>query len=129
MHTFIRALLGAKSAVLIGLCVSSAVGALFYYWTEESIESDSRQRFLNYAQPAKNTINARIKSYTDVLRGTASFFQTSENISRRQFHDYVEGLSIDRFFPAIETINFHTMSATKSGRRSNAGCKGNRRTS
>jgi signal transduction histidine kinase/CHASE1-domain containing sensor protein len=106
VHSLIKGFVTAKHAILMGFCVSSAVGALCFYAAEQSIESDSRQRFLNYTQPAQNTINARIKSYTDVLRGTASFFQTSDDIRNRQFRDYVNGLSIELFFPAIETINF-----------------------
>ncbi|MES2317661.1 MAG: CHASE domain-containing protein [Pseudomonadota bacterium] len=83
-----------------------AVGLVLYATTARSIEADSRQRFSAHAQNAGNIVVARIKSYTDVLRGTASIFQTSYPLSRRQFHGYVGGLDLPRYFPAIETINF-----------------------
>lgn len=106
MHSFVESYRNAKITLLTGFCVSCAVGAAAYYATEHSVESDSRQRFLNHIQPAQNTLNARIKSYTDALRGTASFLQTSPNITGQQFRDYVNGLSIERYFPAIETVNY-----------------------
>jgi hypothetical protein len=49
---------------------------------------------------------ARIKSYTDLLRGTGSLFHTSDPVTRKQFRHYVDGLGMPRYFPAVETINF-----------------------
>jgi signal transduction histidine kinase len=90
----------------IGVPLSIAVGLLLYVTTARSIEADSRQRFSAHAQNARNIVVARIKSYTDVLRGTASIFQTSYPLTRRQFYGYVHGLDLPRYFPAIEAISF-----------------------
>jgi signal transduction histidine kinase len=95
-----------RPAMWIGVPLSVTVGLALYTMTASSIETDTRQRFSAHAQNARNIIVARIKSYTDVLRGTASIFQTSYPMSRRQFHGYVTGLDLGRHFPAIETINF-----------------------
>lgn len=95
-----------QPALWIGVAISLAVGSLFYLATAKSIESDSRERFANHARNAQNTISARIKSYTDVLRGTASLFRTSESVTREQFHAYVEAMTLQLHFPAIESINF-----------------------
>jgi signal transduction histidine kinase/CHASE1-domain containing sensor protein len=89
-----------------GLLLSLAVGTLFYLATAKSIESDARERFDSLARYAQYTINGRIKSYTDVLRGGASLFQASDGLSRAQFHRYVTGLALPQYFPAIETVNF-----------------------
>jgi signal transduction histidine kinase/CHASE1-domain containing sensor protein len=96
----------AQPAFWVGVPISLAVGLLFYLATSKSIESDSRERFGNHAHNAQLTIVARIKSYTDVLRGAASLFHTGEPITRGQFHEYVSGLSLHQHFPAIETINY-----------------------
>ena len=95
-----------RPATWVGIPLSMAVGIVFYFTTASSIEEDSRQRFTAHAQNARNIIVARIKSYTDVLRGTASIFQTSYPLTRRQFHGYVTGLELPRYFPAIEAISF-----------------------
>ncbi|HEY0063274.1 MAG TPA: CHASE domain-containing protein [Telluria sp.] len=95
-----------RPVMWVGLPLSLAVGLAFYFTTASSIESDSRQRFTAHAQNASNIIVARIKSYTDVLRGTASIFQTSYPLTRRQFHGYVNGLQLPKYFPAIEAISY-----------------------
>ncbi len=96
----------ARPALWIGAPLSMTVGLAFYVATAASIEEDARGRFASYTQTAGNTIAARIKSYTDVLRGTVSLFQISEPLTRMQFNGYVTGLELENNFPAIENINF-----------------------
>lgn len=109
LKTTIKTFSTARPALWVGLPFSLAVGMALYLATANSIEADSRARFTGLAQNARNTINTRIKSYTDVLRGTVSLFQISEPLTRRQFHGYVNGLGLARNFPAIENINFAQM--------------------
>src|SRR3569832_762848 len=115
----IRSLLGqrngytsAKPQWWTGILLSIAMGALFYLATAYTIESDSQRRFADLSRNAHHTISARIKSYTDALRGTASLFHTSDELTREQFHRYVEGLSVPQNFPALESVNYqHPISA------------------
>jgi signal transduction histidine kinase len=109
MHSLtatVKAITTGKPSFWIGVLLSSVVGMGFYFATAKAIESDVQNRFNNMARGVQTTINGRIKSYTDVLRGSASLFQTSENITREQFHRYVDGLSLAKEFPGIEAINF-----------------------
>ena len=93
-------------ALWLGLSLSLGVGAAFYVAIAMSVESDAKERFDSMAKNAQATIEARIKNYTDVLRGSASMFEANEMISRAAFHRYVSGLDMPRHFPGIETINF-----------------------
>lgn len=93
-------------AIWYGALLSAATGLLFHFAATKVIEGDIRENFTNHARTAQNTINARIKSYTDVLRGTASLFSTIEPVSREQFREYVQGLNVRNYFPAIETLNY-----------------------
>ena len=93
-------LLGAGAALSLG------VGLLCHAITAHSIERDARERFTNLARNAHYMVSARLKSYLDVLRGSASMFQTNPALSRAQFHRYVSGLGLASNFPGIETINF-----------------------
>lgn len=102
----IRVLSKTRPALWIGMPLCLGVGLVFYVATARSIEADARQRFSGHAQNARNTIVARIKSYTDVARGTAAMFQTGHLMTRRQFHIYVRALDLPVHFPAIEIINF-----------------------
>jgi signal transduction histidine kinase len=96
----------ARPAFWVGAILSVAVGAAVYVATANSIERNAQARFDTMANSVQNTIHGRIKSYNDVLRGTASLFQTSPDLNRAQFHRYVEGLSLEKEFPGIEAINF-----------------------
>ncbi|MES2757263.1 MAG: CHASE domain-containing protein [Pseudomonadota bacterium] len=96
----------ARAAFWIGALLSSAVGSTVYFATANTIERNAQARFDSMAHSVQNTIDGRIKSYNDVLRGAASLFQTSSTLSREQFHRYVEGLSLEKEFPGIEAINF-----------------------
>jgi signal transduction histidine kinase len=89
-----------------GLILSSMVGALAYLVTARSIESDAEQRFLNHAQYSQNVIAVRIKQYTDLLRGAASMIQSTDILTHRQFHNYVDGLELEKHYPAVDSINF-----------------------
>jgi len=95
-----------KPGLTAGIVLSLLVGLLCYYITGRIIENDNKERFVTMAQNAQYTINARIKSYTDALRASASLFQTSEEVSREQFRRFVAGLALTQQFPAIEAINF-----------------------
>ena len=90
----------------LGGLLSSTVGLLFYAATLNSIEHDSRGRFQHLAHTAQHNLGARIKSYADLLRGTASLFSATDGVSRDQFHRYVTNLALERHFPAILNINY-----------------------
>jgi signal transduction histidine kinase len=90
----------------LGLALSAAVGFVCYTLTANAVEQDAQQRFTSMTRIIQYTINGRLKSYADVLRGTASLFQTSTDLTRDQFHNYVEGLSLTTEFPGIESVNY-----------------------
>lgn len=102
----IKALTMGKSAFWVGVLLSSAVGLLFYLATANTIERDAQARFNSMARSVQSTINGRVKSYNDVLRGSASLFQANPHLTRAQFHRYVQGLSLEKEFPGIDAINF-----------------------
>jgi signal transduction histidine kinase len=95
-----------RASFWTGTLLSALVGSMLYLVTLRSIESDAQERFVSHAKHAQSVINVRIKSYSDLLRGTASLLQSSEPISHRVFHDYVRGLGLSKHFPAIDTFNF-----------------------
>ncbi|MYN42560.1 histidine kinase [Duganella sp. FT109W] len=89
-----------------GVLLSLGIGGLFYLAANRTIDYDASERFLHQAQNAQYNINSRLNAYTDVLRGTASFFHAAENVDRASFHRYVDGLHIASQFPALDNINY-----------------------
>jgi PAS domain S-box-containing protein len=91
---------------LLGLSLAAAVGATLYATAAHTVEEEAQQRFDNMNRATQYSISARVKSYSDVVRGLVALFQTSDHVSRLQFRQYVAALDIGKHFPAIEAINF-----------------------
>ena len=90
----------------LGLGLSTIVALLFYGATAKSIEHDSGQRFGALARTAQHNMASQVKSYADLMRNTASLFELSDEISRAQFHQYVQSLGLAQHYPAVEFVSF-----------------------
>jgi signal transduction histidine kinase len=89
-----------------GAILSSLIGSLLYLATVRSIESDAHERFVNHARYAQSVIGVRVQSYTNLLCSAGSLIQSADPMTRRQFHDYVEGLDLKHQFPAVGFFNY-----------------------
>jgi signal transduction histidine kinase len=96
----------SNRGLLPGVALSIGIGLLFHQMTSTLIDRDNNERFVNMANTAKSTINARIVSYTNMVRATASFFGANGEVNRATFHRFVSGLNIPEQYPAIETANY-----------------------
>ncbi|MYN47208.1 histidine kinase [Pseudoduganella sp. FT93W] len=89
-----------------GILLALLIGACLQILVRHTIEHEAYGRFTQQAFNTRYSINARLSSYTDVLRGTASFLASSEHIDRAGFHRYVSGLMLKKQFPALDNINY-----------------------
>ncbi|MGV7206845.1 CHASE domain-containing protein [Oxalobacteraceae bacterium A2-2] len=99
----------ASSRLLIwctGAMLALCVGMALYAAAERTVQEDAEQRFENVARSTQYSISARIKAYSDVARGLVALFQTSDQVSRLQFHQYVAGLDLAQHYPAIEAVSY-----------------------
>ena len=90
----------------LGALLSLAVGVGLHISTSQAIESDAQARFMQMARNVQSTLDGRIKTYADLLRGASSLFLTSEGVTRDAFRRYVAGLDLVNEFPGTETVNF-----------------------
>jgi len=89
-----------------GWALALAIGLAAYCVGSRIVDTDARQRFENLARSSQYAISARIKAYADVTRGLAALFQTSDDLTRLQFQQYVDGLDLTRQFPAVVAMNW-----------------------
>ena len=89
-----------------GALLSTLVGSGLYVLTQRSIENNAHERFLNHTKYAQSVISVRIKSYTDLLRATGSMIHSTDILSHRKFHEYVQSLDLAQNFPAVDAFNF-----------------------
>jgi signal transduction histidine kinase len=99
-------LFSSRQGLWLGISLSLLTGVFLYILTARSIASATDERFANLARNAANSIDARVKAYSNVLRGTVSLFGASEEVSREEFRAYVDGLGIEEHFPAIESMTY-----------------------
>ena len=95
-----------KPLWLLSCVLSLCVGLLFHMAASMSIDNDARMLFDSLAHSTKQNINMRVKSYTDLLRGAASLFRASDQVSRQQFHEYVQHLDLRKNFPGVMNLNY-----------------------
>src|SRR5690606_32246023 len=55
---------------------------------------------------ASLAVQSRVRSYVEVLQGLRALFSTKNDLSRAEFHTYVEQLQPAHHFPGIRSLNF-----------------------
>jgi PAS domain S-box-containing protein len=108
-HTIAGNAAGMPHRVLwgTGTALSLLVGATLYAGAAKVVEDDAFRRFESIGRSAQVSLSARVKSYTDLVRGMVAFFDSLETIpTREQFRRYVESLGVQANFPAVEAVNF-----------------------
>ncbi|MGK5061519.1 sensor histidine kinase [Janthinobacterium sp. LB3P112] len=91
---------------LLGFVMSMMMGLLLYMAASRLIEKDARDLFNNLARNTQKNIESRIRSYTNLLRGTASLFHANEHVSREQLHRYVANIALQQNYPGVMNINY-----------------------
>ncbi|MET0266373.1 MAG: CHASE domain-containing protein [Duganella sp.] len=89
-----------------GWALALAAGGVSYAVGEHIVDADARQRFDNLTRSTQYAMAARIKAYSDVTRGLTALFRSNEQLTRLQFHQYVQGLDLPRQFPAIVAVSW-----------------------
>ena len=90
----------------LGALLSLSVGIALHVITSEAVENDARTRFGHMTRNVQSTLESSFKTYADVLRGTASLFRASGEVTRDEFSRYVDALDLPHNFPGVESINF-----------------------
>ena len=95
---------GATAMVVLVSGVVLSVAAA--YWTAHQVEREARQKFDYEVENARDEIESRIQSYSDVLLGTRGLFLSSDSVRRDEFRDYIESLDLNRRYPGIQVIHY-----------------------
>jgi PAS domain S-box-containing protein len=69
-----------------------------------------KERFSRTVQQARSAITARIETYITILRSTTGLFYASEDVTRDEFHQFMEQTRILSTYPGIQGIGFSARS-------------------
>ena len=97
--------------LVVGLAVTATL------WQSERAD-ETRQlqtKFDALVRQTEALISERIGMHEQVLRGVKGLFVASDEVTRREFHDYVAGLHLEEHYLGIQGIGFSkSLSATKN---------------
>ena len=91
---------------LAALAIGVIASLVLFVLVRESVELEARLRFERNASDAKHVIEARFKSYVDVLLGLGALFSTSNSVSRAEFASYVRALDLQHRYPGFQGLNY-----------------------
>ena len=90
--------------VLILLLTFSA-----WYLAREAATHRVNDRFLYRAEKERDHILRRMAAHEQVLRGIAAFIESSEEVSRGEWHRYINQLELDKSLPGMQGLGFTLM--------------------
>ncbi|MDO8596215.1 MAG: PAS domain S-box protein, partial [Sulfuricaulis sp.] len=92
----------ALIAPAIGILLSAAAA----YWIANQVEREARLKFENAVADARDAVEFRIRSNTDILLGVRGLFAASNSVSRADFRDYVDSLDLKRRYPGVVAVHY-----------------------
>ncbi|MDO9319355.1 MAG: CHASE domain-containing protein [Gammaproteobacteria bacterium] len=88
---------------LTGLVFVSAMLVTFVLWMNatRNLSIDEQERFTFQSEEIHALIEARMATYEQVLRGVQGLFAASEEVSRQEFAEYFNALSLAQHYPGM----------------------------
>lgn len=88
------------------LIASLVITIYAWYSTKNSIEQETRDRFESRTNEISTAIKERMHDYEQILKGGVGLFNSSGNVTRLEWKDYIKTLNIDESYPGILGIGF-----------------------
>src|SRR5256885_8822439 len=80
-------------------------GASAYYFSLQ-VRQEARSRFETVAVGVANDVQSRIRAYGDVLFAMRGLFDSSDNVTRDEFHRFAQALSLGERYSGVTNISF-----------------------
>lgn len=92
----------AWAAFLTGILLTVAMTGIMARLQAQKITS----RFEQDATEARNTLEQRLQTYADVLKDVRGLYKLTNEVTRRQYFEYLESLDLIRRYPGILGLSF-----------------------
>ena len=90
----------------IALACSLALTAVAWRYSRQDMERHLHLEFDAEVGQIRAGLDSRITGYTQTLRGAAALFAASDEVTRKEWRDYVAGLRLERDYPAVQAVAF-----------------------
>src|SRR5256885_10607351 len=88
------------------LAASLAFSAASAYYFSVQVRQEAHSRFETVAVGVANDVNSRIRAYGDVLYALRGLFDSSTEVTRDEFHQFAQALSLSERYPGVTNISF-----------------------
>src|SRR6267154_4302633 len=88
------------------LAASLAFSAASTYYFSIQVRQEARSRFETVAIGVANDVQSRIRAYGDVLYALRGLFDSSDEVTRDEFHQFAQALSLSERYPGVTNISF-----------------------
>ncbi len=88
------------------LAASLAFSSASTYYFSVQVRQEAHSRFKTVALGVANDVQSRIRAYGDVLYAIRGLFDSSDNVSRDEFHRFAQALSLGERYPGVTNISF-----------------------
>src|SRR5690242_20467539 len=88
------------------LAASLAFSAGSTYYFSVQVRQEAHSRFETVAIGIANDVQSRIRAYGDVLYALRGLFDSSKEVTRDDFHQFAQALSLSERYPGITNISF-----------------------
>jgi len=88
------------------LGLSLAFSAAITYYFAIQVQQEARSRFETVAAGVANDVQSRIRAYGDVLYALRGLFDASDKVTRDDFHQFAQALSLGERYPGVTAISF-----------------------
>src|SRR5258708_4192855 len=88
------------------LAASLAFSAASAYYFRAQVKQEARSRFETVAIGVANDVQSRIRAYGDVLYAIRGLFDSSNGVTRDEFHQFAQALSLGERYPGATNISF-----------------------
>jgi len=88
------------------LAASLAFSAASAYYFSNQVRQEARSRFETVAIGVANDVQSRIRAYGDVLYALRGLFDSSDEVTRDEFHQFAQALSLSERYPGVTNISF-----------------------
>ena len=87
----------------ISLTIATAI------YTKKKLEAQSKNEFTLTCNEIKSKITTRLHSHAQLLRSGASFFASSDDVSRNDWKSFIQSSRLDKNMPGIQGVGFSTI--------------------
>ena len=92
--------------VLPMLALSLMVTIAGWYFARGYVKNMAAHHFESKTHLIQFQIRDRMQVYEQALRGGKALFAASQQVTRREWHDYFATLGLDQYFPGIQEVGF-----------------------